>query len=197
MADFLRDHGIDVICVEYESFASQDWDIELLTTQSIRRSLSAEPSGTSFDDAETESDQIKREFWELVAEEIASRPETSLSRLTPGTSYARNQPTSRVDIKIRLTIKTMEERVYVMLHIRDDRELYDRLLDERETMEQQVPEETEWIPHEGTMGEKELCKIRISHGIYISERSDWEEVARWMLDRAEEFHKVFDDRIDS
>lgn len=60
MADFLRDHGIDVICVEYQSFASEDYDVQLLTTQSIRRPLSEEPTGTSSDDSETEADKTKR-----------------------------------------------------------------------------------------------------------------------------------------
>lgn len=45
MADFLREHGIDVICVTYGSFMTNDGDLELLTTEAVRRPLSDEPTG--------------------------------------------------------------------------------------------------------------------------------------------------------
>ena len=47
MADFLREHGIDVICVAYSSFATGDGDLQLLTTEGIRRPLSEEPASVS------------------------------------------------------------------------------------------------------------------------------------------------------
>lgn len=47
MADFLREHGIDVICVTYNSFASEQEDLRLLTTESVRRPLSEEPASVT------------------------------------------------------------------------------------------------------------------------------------------------------
>lgn len=47
MADFLREHGIDVICVTYSSFASEEEELRLLTTESVRRPLSEEPASVS------------------------------------------------------------------------------------------------------------------------------------------------------
>lgn len=44
MADFLREHDIDVVCVEYSVY-SQD-EVELLLTENIRRPLSEEPTST-------------------------------------------------------------------------------------------------------------------------------------------------------
>lgn len=47
MADFLREHGVDVICVTYSSFATEGGDLQLLTTEGIRRPLSDEPASVS------------------------------------------------------------------------------------------------------------------------------------------------------
>lgn len=47
MADFLREHGIDVICVTYSSFTKEEEDLRLLTTESVRRALSEEPASVS------------------------------------------------------------------------------------------------------------------------------------------------------
>ena len=61
MADFLREHGIDVVAVEYSTYRDDDEGIELLTTDGIRRPLSEEPStasNTSRSDAVDYSDLI-------------------------------------------------------------------------------------------------------------------------------------------
>ena len=47
MADFLREHGIDVICVSYGSFSSSHDDLQLLTTEAVRRPLAEEPATVS------------------------------------------------------------------------------------------------------------------------------------------------------
>ena len=47
MADFLREHDVDVICVTYGTFASGGDEIQLLTTESVRRPLAEEPSSVS------------------------------------------------------------------------------------------------------------------------------------------------------
>ncbi len=46
MADFLRQHGIDVICVTYNTFAEKS-GLRLLTTENVRRPLSEEPPSVS------------------------------------------------------------------------------------------------------------------------------------------------------
>ena len=44
MADFLREHDIDLVCVEYSVYTEDE--IELLLTENIRRPLSEEPTST-------------------------------------------------------------------------------------------------------------------------------------------------------
>lgn len=47
MADFLREHGVDVVAVEYSTYRDDQEGIELLTTDGIRRPLSEEPTSAS------------------------------------------------------------------------------------------------------------------------------------------------------
>ena len=47
MADFLREHGVDVVAVEYSTYRDEEEGIELLTTDGIRRPLSEEPTTVS------------------------------------------------------------------------------------------------------------------------------------------------------
>ena len=47
MSDFMREHGVDVICVTYNSFTAQGEQLRLLTTENVRRPLSEEPSPIS------------------------------------------------------------------------------------------------------------------------------------------------------
>jgi hypothetical protein len=60
MADFLREHGIDVVAVEYSTYRTEEDGLELLTTDGIRRPLSEEPTSTvsSTTDSEDYSDLI-------------------------------------------------------------------------------------------------------------------------------------------
>ena len=194
MADFLRDHGIDVVCVEYQSFASGD-DIQLLTTQCIRRPLSTEPTGTSSDDSETEADKIKREFWEDVAETIDSREDTSLVPVNPGTSSRQDQPMSLQTVDVRKAINTIEQQIHVFLLIRNDLELFGRLKADRESIQAEFDEELDWVSPEQTDSLKERCKIRLSRSIDLERRSDWEEAVRWIVDRAEQFQTTFECRL--
>ena len=82
MADFLRSHGIDVVAVEYNTYADKDEDIELLSTDAIRRPLSQEPStagefinkewkkdGKSWH-LETKTDAETGEFLQAVVDEL-------------------------------------------------------------------------------------------------------------------------------
>jgi hypothetical protein len=47
MADFMREHSIDVICVTYSAFTDSSDSLRLLTTENIRRPLVEEPSSVS------------------------------------------------------------------------------------------------------------------------------------------------------
>ncbi|WP_394295076.1 DUF4268 domain-containing protein [Halococcus thailandensis] len=161
----------------------------------MRRPLSTEPTGTSSDDSETEADKTKREFWESVAEEVSSRSDTSLGPVSSGSSYHRDQPTPLQDSIIRLSINTQKRQISVHLLIRDDWSLFDHLEDDAEAIEAELGTEIEWVPPDRTNSSKERCKVRLTRPINLDERTDWGEAVKWIVDRGEQFHAVFDDRL--
>jgi hypothetical protein len=63
MADFLREHRIDVVLVEYKTYKDTEQGTELLTTSAIRRPLSEEPT-SSTDRTISEEKKRRREFWQ-------------------------------------------------------------------------------------------------------------------------------------
>jgi hypothetical protein len=73
MADFLRNHGIDVIAVEHSTYRDEDSDIELLATDAIRRPLSQEPSTTGGSGPNPQPWKDNGREWHLTEK---SNPET-------------------------------------------------------------------------------------------------------------------------
>lgn len=47
MADFMREHSVDVICVTYSAFIDDQDSLRLLTTENVRRPLAEEPASVS------------------------------------------------------------------------------------------------------------------------------------------------------
>lgn len=64
MADYLREAGgLDVMLVQYGRYRDDEQDVELLTTNAVRRPLSEEPAGKS-DNSLREWKKRRRDFWE-------------------------------------------------------------------------------------------------------------------------------------
>jgi len=67
MADFLREHRIDVIIVEYSQYRDETENVELLTTDAIRRPLSEEPASPS-ERSLSDKERRRLEFWKKFGE---------------------------------------------------------------------------------------------------------------------------------
>jgi len=63
MADFLREHDIDVVPIEYSWYYDENEDVELLTTDAIRQTLTKEPTSPS-EEAIPEWKHRRKEFWD-------------------------------------------------------------------------------------------------------------------------------------
>lgn len=71
MADFLREHGIDVVAVEYSTYKDDEEGIELLTTDGVRRPLSEEPTTTSSTSDKADYSEIIRKVRDRVYSQVA------------------------------------------------------------------------------------------------------------------------------
>lgn len=71
MADFLREHGIDVVAVEYSTYRADEEGIELLTTDGVRRPLSEEPTTASSTGEKVDYSKLNRKVRDRVYSEVA------------------------------------------------------------------------------------------------------------------------------
>ena len=65
MIDFLREHEIDVVAVEYTTYIDNKTDTELLTTDAIRRPLSEEPTRSAESDLLSQPWKTDGKEWHL------------------------------------------------------------------------------------------------------------------------------------
>jgi hypothetical protein len=72
MADFLREHGIDVVAVEYSTYRDNGQGVELLTTDGVRRPLSKEPTTTSSTSDKTDYSRLIRKVRDCVYSEVSN-----------------------------------------------------------------------------------------------------------------------------
>ena len=86
------------------------------------------------------------------------------------------------------------DEIRVELHIRKgdlSAQYYDRLLSQREELEQEMDGELSWpYPHESTR-----CKVYIRRDTDLNDPDARTEQYLWLLDRLETFHRVFADRV--
>ena len=72
MADFLREHSIDVVAVEYSTYRDENEGVELLTTDGVRRPLSEEPTTTTSTTGDkTDYSSLIRKVRDRVYAEVA------------------------------------------------------------------------------------------------------------------------------
>ena len=87
MADYLREEGkLDVMLVQYGRYKDADEDIELLTTNAVRRPLSEEPAAQS-DKSLTDKQKRRKEFWKEFQSEHQEHGLTGSGNTRKSASY--------------------------------------------------------------------------------------------------------------
>lgn len=190
MADLLRDHGLDVVCVRYRTFADSEENLTLLTTESIRQPLALEPKGPE-DTDRTEIEELQEKFWQQLTEKIEDRPGSELyTESTKPRSYLPVQGTLPIDADIALGTDSLRGQIQVKLHLRDEGgEMFDYLLENRPEIESKLGEELKWDADSARYEQIRLVR----DGNIKTEQEDWDEYQNWLIDNWEMFDQVFGD----
>ena len=210
VADFLREHGIDVICVTHQSFRS-DEEMHLLTTETIRRPLHQEPQSLGEDDGSsgprTPDGEKQLEFWEQVKEEIAARNSPLNNRWTPRNVTSKNLKKVASEVPIQGGCIITERTIEMRLIIRDDAELYKRLKANEARLEEEIRTKfadslamdysSEWVPPEETNTTKDRCKFIIRRSVDFDSEQAITQGARWLVEAGEIFYETFSDELQS
>lgn len=192
MADLLREHELDVVCVRYQTFADTDEDLTLLTTETVRQPLALEPSGSTGDSTLTDTEVLQEEFWQQLVEKL-DQPEYSefYTEAAKPRSYLPVQGTLPAGADIALGTDSHRGQLQVKLHLRDETtDMYDTLLEHRSDIESAIDpgsgEEFIWDPD--SAGYEQIRLVR--DGNIKTGQEQWDEFHNWLLHNWMNFDEV-------
>jgi hypothetical protein len=196
--DFLREHDIDVVCVEYQTFEDEDGEIELLTTSNVRRPLHDEPTGTSGDEL-TEYRKRQLDFWEGFTDMLSRRD----TRLSPQSPQPRQYLANYFGVggfHMSFNVLFRDERISCQFIIEDDDEFYQDLKSQQEEIEREFSQNREspepslkWIPSEETGGARSV--IEAEKTADLSKRENWDEYQDWLIGAGKAIYETFEPKI--
>lgn len=190
MADLLRDHDLDVVCVRHQTFVDSANDLNLLTTESVRRPLSKEPGNV---EGTTATKEMQKAFWNQLIEKIDKQSGADLyTTSAKPRSYLPVQGTLPTDADIALGTDSLRGHIQVKLHLRDEgRDMYDRLLDYKSDIEDEIGAELIWEPDSARYEQIRLTR----DGDITESQENWDEYQDWLIEKWKTFDAVFGDYL--
>ncbi|NHN42747.1 DUF4268 domain-containing protein [Halorubellus sp. JP-L1] len=185
--------GVDLFAIRLEVWRIGD------SEPAVRLNPVAEPSEwkekaqrpqNELSDTET----LREEYWTTFRNRIEEE-NSVLSARKPFPDYYYNNPIGKAGVELQFTIKATENELGVALVIRDDAELYQHLVGDREAIDSQFGQEVVWEEPEETRAGKARSKITVTKHAEVQDEARWDEYTEWMLQAGEQFHHVFYDRL--
>lgn len=142
---------------------------------------------SSTDTNELTDTKVKQlEFWTQF-KEYAKKRQTKLHLQKSYPQHWTNISIGSSGAHISLTINSREASFGTELYIPDDKELYQKLLTNKDKIESELSEKPEWME----LPAKKASRIRILTSGNFDDPTKWEDTFEWLLNEAEKFHKVF------
>ena len=142
------------------------------------------------DNIDSETDLLKLEYWTKLADYIRDHPEIHLKERKP-TKYnfydikLSGVKTSLAHIVLRINVQKRQTRTALWIKNNDD--LYEYLLNNKDTIEEELGFELIWRNKE----HNKSSSITVRQNIDPSNRDNWDKCIRWHMDMAEKFNDVF------
>lgn len=86
-----------------------------------------------------------------------------------------------------LSVHTRDELIACEIWIGNSKELFKKLREKKDSIEQELSEKLEWME----MPLKKASRIKLSHELSVNDQENWEKCFKWMLDHAKKFYVVF------
>jgi hypothetical protein len=185
--------GVDLFAIRLEVWRIGESD------PAVRFNPVAEPSewkekAKRTQDELSDTEELREEYWTAFRNRIEEENST-LSARKPFPDYYYNNPIGRAGVELQFTIKATENELGVALVIRDDAELYQQLVDDREAIDPELDGDVIWEEPEETRAGKDRSKITVTKNVDVQDESHWDDYTEWMLNTGERFHDVFYDRL--
>ncbi len=148
---------------------------------------------SSADTGELTDTKVKQlEFWNRF-KDYSKQRQTKLRLQKSYPQHWTNISIGSSDAHISLTINSREGMVGAELYIPGNKELYSKLLQQKDSIESELKEKPEWME----LPTKKASRIRLLKDGDFEDETKWEASFEWLLDEAEKFRLVFPKYIKS
>lgn len=89
--------------------------------------------------------------------------------------------------KVVLTVNTREEELGCELYIKDDKEWFDELYEQKNEIEEKISAALEWQ----RLDDKKASRIKLAKNVDLEDQENWPEYLEWLHEKAENFREVF------
>lgn len=150
-------------------------------SKTIKRGVEGDVSDTKM---------LQYQYWTKISEEIDNNYSTFNSR-KPLPQHWYNLAIGSSLAKIALSINTQKNEIRSYVAIKDNKDLFDYLYNEKDEIESIVGESLIWR----RLDNKKSSYIEVSLDFDISVENNWPAAIRWHLDMASKLYDAFSDRI--
>ncbi len=142
---------------------------------------------SSADSSELTETKIKQlEFWDAF-KSFAKQNNTSLRFQKSYPQHWTNISIGSSDCHIALTINSRDKQFACEIYISNNKELYTKLFNSKDTIENELGEKLEWME----LPEKKASRIKLNTTGDFDNQKEWNKTFEWMQENAENFQKVF------
>lgn len=147
-------------------------------TKAVRRST---------DQTDLTDTKVKQlEFWTQL-KEFAGKKQINFRFQKCYPQHWTNVSIGSSDAYIGLTINSRDNLFGIEIHIRDDKELFKKLLSQKEKIESELNEKLEWME----LPNKKASRILLQKEGDFDDDTQWEKIFEWFIFEVEKFIKVF------
>lgn len=147
-------------------------------TKAVRTSTGgAQPSETKL---------LQLQFWNRFKESIANT-KTTLRLRSPRPQHWYNLAIGSSVAHMALTINTQDKTMGCELYIPREKKLFAALTSHKEAIEREFGEQLEWMELHG----KKASRIKVSRDADIENEEGWDDLFKWLKEKAERFQAVF------
>lgn len=140
----------------------------------------------------TDTKKKQQDFWEFLKNRIIEKKLNSIKPHTPRACHWLNFAIGSTGTHMSATVDTNNETMSIGIRIRSDKDLFHKLKDIKDEVEQEFGGRFKWFTKE----DKKCSNIRYyKENFNIDDKESWKEYSDWMIENLQKLQKVFSDRV--
>ncbi len=195
--DWLNEHtaqGINFfgIVIEVKKGNGHHYPVFNVVSQPNNWSKSINSDGYKTYGKLTETKKKQQDFWVFLKDRLNERKITSIKPHTPKACHWLNFAIGTTGTCMSATVDTNREAMSVGIRIRSDKDLYHRLMQQKQEVEDEFGGSFKWFTKE----DKKCSNIRFYNEDFdIDNKIKWKAYADWMIENLLKLQKVFSQRV--